>query len=270
MDRQPQFPPIYHPRRLSENDAHDAAVAAARAGAEAATLLWADRADAIDLAVVLRPDGATRYPENIAYVGMNAVGDALGGLLPEQAPVAFEWPDRVLVNDGCIGGTRLAAARTASLGQPPDWMVWSVLLAIEPDPDDEPGHHPDVTTLGDEFAYRELFAIPDLLEAIARFFLRWTVRWQEDGFAPVRAAWMERALGHHEQEIARRVFFRVDAIDDDGTVTLRRDGLKRILTIGQGMQRRTWWLPDRFGAYKAMAEAGDPARARAIGRDGDA
>ena len=57
--------------------------------------------------------------------------------------------------------------------------------------------------------------------------------------------------------IRRRTFFRVEAIDDDGTVTLRREGLKRILTIGQGMKRRTWWLPDRFGAYKAMAEAAE-------------
>lgn len=255
MDRKPQFPPIYQPQRLTELDAHHAAVAAAREGAEAATLFWVDRKDAIDLAVVLRPDAATKYPENVAYVGMAAVGDALGSLLPEQAPVAFEWPDRILVNDGCIGGTRLASAPTTSVGETPAWVVWSVLLAIEPDPLDEPGHHPDVTTLGDEFAYNELFSMTDLLEAIARFFLRWTTRWQEDGFAPVRAAWMERALGHHEQEIARRVFFRVEAIDDDGTVTLRREGLQHILTIGQGMKRRTWWLPDRFGAYKAMAEA---------------
>jgi len=257
MDRTPQFPPIYQPQRLDDNDAHVAAIAAARAGAEAAALFWADRQDAVDLAVVLRPDVTAKYPENIAYVGMNAVGDALAGLLPEQAPVAFEWPDRILVNDGCIGGTRLAAAPTSSVGQVPDWMVWSVLLAIEPDPDDEPGHHPDVTTLGDEFAYNELFSMADLLEAIARHFLRWTTRWQEDGFAPVRAAWMDRALGHHEQPIARRVFFRVEAIDDDGTVTLRREGLKRILTIGQGMKQRTWWLPDRFGAYKAMVEAAE-------------
>ncbi len=258
MDRKPQFPPIYQPQRSSEPDAHFAAIAAARAGAEPATLFWVDRKDAIDMAVVLRPDGSTRYPENIAYVGMTAVGDALGSLLPEQAPVAFEWPDRILVNDGCIGGTRLAVSNTSSIGQIPDWMVWSVLLAIEPDPLDEPGHHPDVTTLGDEFAYRELFSMADLLEGIARYFLRWTTRWQEDGFAPVRAAWMERALGHHEKEIARRVFFRVEAIDDDGTVTLRRDGRKRIVTIGQGMKQRSWWLPDRFGAYKAMAEAAKP------------
>lgn len=258
MDRKPQFPPIYQPKRLTALDAHLRAIEAARAGAEAATLFWVDRADAIDLAVVLRPDGTIKYPENVAYVGMTAVGDALGGLLPEQAPVAFEWPDRILVNDGCIGGTRLAAASTSNIGQIPAWMVWSVLLAIEPDPDDEPGHHPDVTTLGDEFAYSELFSMADLLEAIARYFLRWTTIWQEDGFAPVRAAWMERALGHHEREIARRVFFRVEAIDDDGTVTLRRDGLQRILTIAQGMKQRSWWPPDRFGAYKAMVEAGKP------------
>jgi BirA family biotin operon repressor/biotin-[acetyl-CoA-carboxylase] ligase len=257
MDRTPQFPPIYQPRRLAEHDAHLAAIVAARAGAEAAALFWVDRKDALDLAIVLRPDGSAKYPENVAYVGMAAVGDALGGLLPEQAPVAFEWPDRILVNDGCIGGTRLAAAPTSSIGEIPEWMVWSVLLAVEPDPEDEPGHHPDVTTLGDEFAYSELFSMADLLEAIARHFLRWTTRWQEDGFSPVRMAWMERALGHHEQPIGRRVFFRVEAIDDDGTVTLRRDGRQRILTIGQGMKQRSWWLPDRFGAYKAMVEAGE-------------
>ena len=257
MDRTPQFPPLYQPVRLTELDAHQAAVAAARTGADAGTFLWVDRSDAIDCAVVLRPDEGARHPETIAYVGMVAVGDALGGLLPEQAPVAFEWPDRVLVNDGCIGGTRLAAAPTSGAGEVPEWMVWSVLLAIQPDPEDEPGHHPDVTTLGDEFAYEELFSASDLLENIARHFLRWTARWQEDGFAPVRRAWMERALGHHEQPIGRRAFFRVEAIDDDGTVTLKREGLQRIISIGQGMKRRSWWLPDRFGAYQAMAEAGE-------------
>lgn len=257
MDRKPEFPPIYRPQRLAEPDAHFAALAAARAGAEAATLFWVARQDAIDLAVVLRPDGSVRHPENVAYVGMVAVGDALGSLLPEQAPVAFEWPDRILVNDGCIGGTRQAVAPTSGMGEIPDWIVWSVLLAVEPDPEDEPGHHPEVTTLGDEFAYSELFSMTDLIGAIARYFLRWTTRWQEDGFAPVRTAWLARALGHHEQEIGRRGFFRVEAIDDDGTVTLRREGLQRILTIGQGMRRRTWWLPDRFGAYKAMAEGAE-------------
>ncbi|MGH7002443.1 MAG: biotin/lipoate--protein ligase family protein [Alphaproteobacteria bacterium] len=257
MDRHPQFPPIYRPIRLTELDAHMAAVEAARGGAEAATLLWVDRKDAIDCAVILRPDGGTKYPETIAYAGMVAVAEALGGLLPEQAPVAFEWPDRVLVNDGCIGGTRLAAATTTTAAELPAWMVWSVLLAVESDPEDEPGHHPNVTTLGDEFAYDELFSITDLLEGIARHFLRWTMRWQEDGFAPVRRAWMERALGHHEQPIARRVFFRVEAIDDDGTVTLRREGVQRILTIAQGMKRRSWWLPDRFGASRALAEVGE-------------
>jgi BirA family biotin operon repressor/biotin-[acetyl-CoA-carboxylase] ligase len=254
MDRNPSFPPLYHPVRLTEPDAHFAAIDAARGGAEAATLLWVDRADALDCAVLLRPDGSVPHPENVAYVGMVAVGEALGGLLPEQAPVAFEWPDRILVNDGCIGGTRLAAAPTTTPSELPAWLVWSVLLALQPDPEDEPGHHPDVTTLGDEFAYDESFSAADLLESIARHFLRWTTRWQEDGFAPVRRAWMERALGHYEQPIARRMFFRVESIDDDGTVTLRREGLQRILTIGQGMKRRSWWLPDRFGAYRAMAE----------------
>jgi len=193
-----------------------------------------------------------------------AIGDALGGLLPEQTPVAFEWPDRVLVNDGCIGGTRLASASVSGPSGLPAWIVWSALLAIEADPDDEPGHHPDVTTIGDEFAYQELFSATDLLEAIARHFLRWTTRWQEDGFMPVRRAWMERALGHHEQPIGRRAFFRVEAIDDDGTATLCRDGLRRILTIAQGMKRRSWWLPDRFGAYSAMVEDASslPARER--------
>ncbi|MCW5770289.1 MAG: hypothetical protein KIT16_01540 [Rhodospirillaceae bacterium] len=251
MRRQPQFPPLYLPVRAPGHDAHATAVDAARAGADPATLVWSERDDAIDCAVVLNPDAGTRHPLNIAYVGMVAIGDALAGLVPEQVPVAFEWPDRVLVNDGCIGGARLEVGP----GTMPSWLVWSALLAIAPDPEDEPGLHPDVTTLGDEFAYEESFEPADLLESIARHFLRWTLRWQEEGFAPVRKAWMERALGHHEQPIARRHFLRVEAIDDDGTVTLRRDGLQRILSVAQGMRRRTWWLPDRFGAYRDLAEA---------------
>ncbi len=254
MDRNPQFPPLYRPVRCREPDAHVAAVAAAEAGAEAATLFWADRDDATDCAFVLRPDGSVARPELAAYAGMVAVGDALGSLLPEQAPVAFEWPDRILVNDGCIGGTRLAAAPTGNVGLIPDWLVLSVLLAIEPDPLDEPGRHPEVTTLGDEFAYDELFSPADLIETIARHFLYWINRWQEEGFAPVRRAWLARALGHHEQEIGRRRFFRVEAIDDDGTVTLHEGGLQRIVTLAQGMKARSWWLPDRFGAYRQKVE----------------
>ena len=37
MDRNPQFPPLYRPVRLTEPDAHAAGIEAARAGAEAAT-----------------------------------------------------------------------------------------------------------------------------------------------------------------------------------------------------------------------------------------
>ncbi len=260
MDRIPQFPPLYRPVRCREPDAHVAAVAAAEAGAEAGTLCWADRDDALDCAFVLRPDGSVPYPELVAYVGMLAVGDALGGLLPEQAPVAFEWPDRILVNDGCIGGTRLATAPVGNVGVLPDWLVLSVLLAIEPDPGDEPGRHPEVTTLGDEFAYDESFSPADLVEAAARHFLHWMSRWQDEGFGPVRRSWMARALCHHEREIGRRRFFRVEAIDDDGTVTLSEGDLKRILTLGQGMRTRSWWLPDRFGAYRREAEAADKER----------
>jgi biotin-(acetyl-CoA carboxylase) ligase len=123
---------------------------------------------------------------------MVAIGDALGGLLPEQAPVAFEWPDRILVNDGCIGGIRLASASGGTAA----WVVLGVMLAVEADPLDEPGHHPEVTTLGDEFAYSEQFSPADLLEAIARNFLHWVERWQDEGFGPVRRAWLARAVRH--------------------------------------------------------------------------
>jgi biotin-(acetyl-CoA carboxylase) ligase len=250
MDRALQFPPLLTPERRTEPDAHLAAIAAAQAGAEAGTLIWVDRNDAIDCAFVMRPDDSIAHPELVAYVAMVAIGDALGGLLPEQAPVAFEWPDRILVNDGCIGGIRLASASGGTAA----WVVLGVMLAVEADPLDEPGHHPEVTTLGDEFAYSEQFSPADLLEAIARNFLHWVERWQDEGFGPVRRAWLARAVGHHEQVLGRRSFFRVEHIDEDGAVTLRREGVQRVLTLAQGLRRRSWWLPDRFGAYRSEVE----------------
>ncbi len=100
-----------------------------------------------------------------------------------------------------------------------------------------------------------IFRRPICSKSYASHFLYWIDRWQNEGFAPVRRAWLERALGHHEKEIGRRHFFRVEAIDDDGTATLRRDNVRRILTIEQGIKARSWWLPDRFGAYRAEIAA---------------
>ena len=247
MARIPDLPPLYDAHRLDAPDAFAAAVAAAQDGAEAAAFFWSSRQDAADMAVVLRPDERQKHPLNVAYVAMNALGDALAHLLPVELPVEYEWPDRVLINSGVVGGIRLAAAE-APIGVAPDWVVLGVLLAVEADPEDEPGDHPDVTTFGDELGPDDRPTATDILEAFGRTFLQWISRWQDEGFAPVARAWLDRSLGRHGPVFGRTHFLKVRGIDDDGSALLEQERIVRVAPIAQALKRKTWWLPDRFGA----------------------
>jgi BirA family biotin operon repressor/biotin-[acetyl-CoA-carboxylase] ligase len=247
MARIPDLPPLYTALRLDGPDAFAAAIEAARGGAEAATFVWSARTDAADMAVVLRPDEHQKHPLNVAYVAMNALGDALAHLLPVELPVEYEWPDRVLINSGVVGGIRLAASE-ARIGIPPEWIVLGVLLAVEADPDDEPGNHPDVTTFGDELGPDDRPTAADIMDAFGRTFLQWTARWQDAGFAPVARAWLDRALGRHGPVFGRAHFLKVRGIDDDGSALLEQEKIVRVAPIAQALKRKTWWLPDRFGA----------------------
>ena len=189
----PELPPLFDLKPLSPGeDPFDVASAAAQAGdAGAGDVFWSQRLDRIELAVVLEPDNPVRDSLMMLPLAMVAFGDALGAIGPPVLAVHFRWPDAVEVNGGFVGGFRIAMAEVANDDEVPDWLVVSFSIAVQMDlMDDAPGQRADETTLYDEGCGE--ITVDDLTESFARHFLTWINRWQEEGFEPVRLAWLVR------------------------------------------------------------------------------
>ncbi len=233
--------PIYHQVAVGKKkDAFEEAARAAGDGAADGTLFWSRRADRADCALVLEPDRPLRRARQISYIAMLAMGDALGALVPPVVSVSFGWPDRILVNGAVAGGIRMATGDGVSA-----WLVVGVTIQVAGEPHDySPEREGDRTSLFEEGCGK--VDAPDLMERFARNFLNWVNRWKDDGFAPVKAAWLARAA-EMGKPIAldlggRRRAGTFTGLDDTGDLVL--DGSKDCRTVGlaEVLRSPTWSL----------------------------
>ncbi|HET6519675.1 MAG TPA: biotin/lipoate--protein ligase family protein [Geminicoccaceae bacterium] len=247
MTPRPVLPPAFRPVAVAPGpDPFEQAQVAAVRGAEDGTLLWSMREDALDAAVVLIPETSLEGALPVVYAALVGLGDCLGALLPPQVAVTFGWPDRLELNGAVAGGVRVAAPAPTA-GEKPAWIVLGVTVAVGNAPGDvhEPGHEPRRTTVHDEGG-GGLTAV-DLLEAFGRHFLNWVDRWQEDGFRPLRDAYLSRATGFGtplrldlDGEGYEGAFMGLTAT---GGLLLAGHGATRIIALGRALRRPTWVRP---------------------------
>ena len=177
---------------------------------------------------------------------MLGLGDALGALVPPVVALTFGWPDRIEINGGVVGGVRMASARTEKPSDVPDWIVIGFGVAMRRARADgpEPGHRPGHTTLADEGCARSQTI--DLVEHFAAISSAWINRWQQDGVAPVRQAWLSRAAGlsssievgsgqHKKQGI-------FTGLTDTGSIRLMRNGITQTVSLEEAMKAPSWTL----------------------------
>jgi biotin-(acetyl-CoA carboxylase) ligase len=245
MSERPVMPPLFRPLAVTPDiDPFDRGVQVAAEGAEAGTVLWSIGQDRCQAAVVLAPEHALEDSLPIVLVAMLGLGDALGALLPPVVALTFGWPDRIEINGAVVGGVRMANARTEKPGDVPDWIVVGYGLVAQGRPEDaEPGQRLGHTTLADEGC--EVACI-DLVEHFGRHFLSWINRWQQDGVAPVRQAWLGRAAGlsssievasgpHKKQGI-------FTGLTDTGSIRLMRNGITQTVSLEEAMKAPSWTL----------------------------
>lgn len=243
MTRNLVLPPIYRAVAIEPaNDLCAEAARQARDGAADGTFLWARRADRADCAMVLEPDWPADTAAQISYVAMLGIGDALGAGMPAGVAVNYGWPDRILLNGGVVGGIRLI---TTAGDDRPAWLVAGVAVQLAGDGADySPGRDVDRTNLYEE-GCGEVGTI-ELPESFARHFLRWADRWQDDGFAPVRSAWLSRAAGLGapiEIDVAGVRRAGVFAgIDDDGGLVLDGTGPSASIDLRRALRSPSWSL----------------------------
>ncbi|HEX9463531.1 MAG TPA: biotin/lipoate--protein ligase family protein [Alphaproteobacteria bacterium] len=192
MRHDPVFPPGFI-ARLCPDEPFGTAVAAAGRDAEDGLLLWQDRSDRFDAAVVLRPLDPIQPALTLAHVGLLALLDAFAAVAAPETAAALDWPDRLLVNGACVGGVRVAHGRLIekdAMADVPEWLVLGVRVQIAGDPGDPaPGRDLATTNLFEEGCGEVTAA--ELVETFSRHFLHWLDRWQDDGFAALRKRYLE-------------------------------------------------------------------------------
>ncbi|HEY9549188.1 MAG TPA: biotin--[acetyl-CoA-carboxylase] ligase [Kiloniellaceae bacterium] len=246
-ERTPHLPPAYRLVALAEIDSTNAeAKRLAEAGAEDGTLVWARRQTAgygrqgrawssepgnLFISLVVRPDCSLAEAAQFSFIAAVALGEAIGSVAPPMLEVTYKWPNDVLVHGRKAAGILLESRGSAG---ELEWLVIGLGVNVASFPQDT---RLPATSLHFEGCPPEVSEV-DLLEAFARHMLAWINRWLDNGFAPVRQAWLRHAQGLHEEievrlphETLTGVFSDLDA---DGTLLLRLpDGSTRRIAAGE-------------------------------------
>jgi len=205
-DRQPRLPSFYRLVALdsidSTNEEARRRIAAAPGELPEGTLIWAAEQTAgrgrrgrswssprgnLYLSLVLRPTCAPATAAQLGFVAAVALSETLAALLPGPDRVRLKWPNDVLVDGAKVSGILLEAASAAAGRLDALILGVGVNLASRP----ESGLYKTISV-------REAGAATDPVELLERFagcFVAWYDIWRREGFAPLRAAWLDRAAG---------------------------------------------------------------------------
>jgi BirA family transcriptional regulator, biotin operon repressor / biotin---[acetyl-CoA-carboxylase] ligase len=241
------LPPAY---RLIEMDSvgssNDEAKSLADAGAEEGTLVWAHEQTKgrgrhgrtwnsprgnLYLSLILRPECALAEAAQLGFVAALAVGDAIGAVAPPMLEVTYKWPNDVLVHGRKVAGLLLESKSTADGAL--EWLILGVGVNVQSHPND--ARFPATNLIFESVGPEVNEAV--MLEAFSRHFLTWVNRWTEDGFEPIRRAWLSHAHGLGEaievrlgKETVRGTF---KDLDESGALILELPNAgRRVITAG--------------------------------------
>ncbi len=199
LDLPPFYRLIRHARIPSTSDE---AKALAADGAPEGTLIWAREQSEghgrhgrvwasppgnLYVSVVLRPPAPAAVAAQLSFVAALAVGDACLDASP-GAPIAFKWP-----NDVLLAGRKLAGILLEAQSRPDgslDWLVLGIGVNLVTYPVNAAYRATALSATGADVTSAAMLTL------LAEHFLRRYEQWQNGrGFSTLRAAWLERAQG---------------------------------------------------------------------------
>jgi len=171
---------------------------------------WISPPGNLYLSIVLRLDLPPKRGTELGFLASLAVADAVDALLPRQVRATLKWPNDVLVRGGKIAGILLEQASDAT--------IMGIGLNVLHAPS---GLSYQVSTI---VGCGGLATVDGTREKLLGALASWLGVWQQDGFAPIRSAWLVRA---HPQGTALGVRLGEQfingtfaGIDSDGTLML--------------------------------------------------
>lgn len=195
------LPPAYRLIALdSIGSTNEEAKRLARAGAADKTLVWARTQTAgkgrsgrawispegnLYLSLILRPGCPAGRAAELGFAAALALAASLDRLVP-GLDLAFKWPNDVLLGGRKLAGILIEAESDAAAL---DWLVLGLGVNVRTAPARTELPAAALSERGGGIT------VEALLAAFASDFLDWTTRWQGQGFAPIRHAWLARAKG---------------------------------------------------------------------------
>jgi BirA family biotin operon repressor/biotin-[acetyl-CoA-carboxylase] ligase len=178
---------------------------------------WTSPPGNLYVSLLLRPDVGPAEAAQIGFVAAVALAEMLRPLLPTGLEVALKWPNDVLVGRRKVSGI-LPEALAADEGGRIEALVLGIGINVASHPDGTAWPATDLAAAGVRIG------LEGLLERLAASLDHWIGTWRRQGFAPVRARWMELALALGEPvELrldGRTLSGRFVEIDPEGALVL--------------------------------------------------
>ena len=183
---------------------------------------WASPAGNFHATLVLKPAGPPGTVALRSFAAALALREACVTLTGLPDSFSLKWPNDVLLNGGKLAGILL---ESAGLGGPAPVLCIGIGVNLIAAPDAsliEAGAVPPVSLLQDT-GHR---ITPEaFLATLAPAYARWEARFEAEGFAPLRQAWLTHAARLGQPIRARTGQMTCDgvfeAIDDAGNLILR-------------------------------------------------
>ncbi|MCW5773913.1 MAG: biotin--[acetyl-CoA-carboxylase] ligase [Rhodospirillaceae bacterium] len=199
-----------------------------RAGRGRQGRAWASPVGNLYLSLLLRPAVKPGTAGAFGFGVAVAVAEAVERLAP-GARARCKWPNDVLVE-----GRKIAGILLESRGTPDrlDWLVVGIGLNVAVGPVAAAWPATTLTTLGGGGDLEAALAV------LAAQLDRWYRLWRDEGFAPLRAAWLSRAHTIGETLAVRRnggqIEGRFAGLDPAGALLLdMADGRREALSYGE-------------------------------------
>jgi BirA family biotin operon repressor/biotin-[acetyl-CoA-carboxylase] ligase len=178
--------------------------------------------------LLLRPACAPSKAANLGFAAALAIADALDPLLPEAVALRFKWPNDVLLDGKKAAGILLESRLT---GDALEWVVIGTGVNVASFP--KRSEFPATSLLAAGCGKVPVRAVMERYFDAIRV---WYGVWRDDGFAPIRAAWLARAAGLNaalEVRLAKeRIRGRFLELDSEGALILETGAGRRTITAG--------------------------------------
>ena len=193
--------------------------------------VWESGEGNLAATLLMTTDRPPAQAAQLSFVTALAVGDMVGAWVPDEK-IGFKWPNDVQLDGAKLGGILIES------GQAAEGRLWLAIgiginLAAPPEGLDQP-----VTAIRQHLrAGLEPSQPEEALAVLSRSLSSRIQAWDVDGFEPVRAAWLQSAVGMGRTcsaRVGQGVLAGIaEGLDVDGALLLRLDsGEVRRITAG--------------------------------------